>query len=108
VVVRLPAAVRGPGLADAPEEVFRSSTGLGDHCRGVAGEVSLEDLEHAAWMLECGISLQFNVLERGAPPARGQQRGLLVIANAPVGGSASAPFGRLPPPLRSAPHIARS
>ncbi len=68
MVVRLPAAVRGPGLADAPEEVFRSSTGLGDHCRGVAGEVSLEDLEHAAWMLECGISLQFNVLERGARP----------------------------------------
>lgn len=60
-------------------------------------KTSREDLEHAAWMLECGISLQFNVLDRGAPPARGQQRGLLVIANAPVGGSASAPFGRLPP-----------
>jgi hypothetical protein len=32
-VVQCPAAVRGHGLADAPEEVFRSSAGLGDHCR---------------------------------------------------------------------------
>ena len=78
----LPVRVRRPRLADRPELLRRRAADALDHLRGVAGEVPLEDLEHAARVLQRRVlgDAVGGVVERSpARPRLHRARLLLVL-----------------------------
>ncbi len=62
----LAAGVLGEGLRHAQEVLLRHAAHLGDELRCVAGEVALEDLEHAARVLEGLVALGLGLHGRAA------------------------------------------